>query len=138
MKNLILTCIILLVFSSLSFAQSSFAPSNRTSAGPIAYYATATHNFGKIPQGVPVSTTFEIENKGKSPLIISDVKVSCGCTTPFYTTEPILPGKKGKIKAQFNAAAAGTFNKSITVTTNSAAGNKVKKLYIKGTVTPKN
>ncbi len=76
------------------------------------------HDFGNIPQGTPVTTEFEVINTGKAPLIISNVNVTCGCTTPFFTKDPIMPGKKGLIKATFNAAAAGAFTKGITVVTN--------------------
>ncbi|MFN9882746.1 MAG: DUF1573 domain-containing protein, partial [Bacteroidota bacterium] len=63
---------------------------------------------------------------------ISTVDKSCGCTTPKWTTEPILPGKKGTVSATFNAASPGGFNKTITVHSNAQGGDKV--LYIKGTV----
>ncbi len=96
--------------------------------------SNTTHDFGKIPQGTPASTTFEFVNNGKTDLILSNVKPSCGCTTPEYTKEPIAPGGKGTIKATYNAAGAGVFNKSITVTSN--AGDPVV-LYIKGEVQAK-
>ncbi|MDB5260962.1 MAG: hypothetical protein JWQ14_243, partial [Adhaeribacter sp.] len=60
---------------------------------------------------------------------------SCGCTTPEWTTTPVLPGKSGFIKASYNAAAMGVFNKSITITSNATNGTQV--LYIKGTVVDK-
>lgn len=91
------------------------------------------HDFGNIPQGTPVTTEFEVTNTGKAPLIISNVNVTCGCTTPFFTKDPIMPGKKGLIKATFNAAAAGTFTKGITVVTNVPEKSGVP-LTIKGTV----
>ncbi len=92
------------------------------------------HDFGSIPQGTPVTTEFEVTNTGKAPLIISNVNVTCGCTTPFFTKDPIMPGKKGLIKATFNAAAAGAFTKGITVVTNVPDKAGVP-LIIKGTVT---
>ncbi len=96
--------------------------------------SNTTHDFGKIPQGTPASTTFEFVNNGATDLILSNVKPSCGCTTPEYTKEPIPKGGKGYIKATYNAAGAGVFNKSITVTSN--AGDPVV-LYIKGDVQAK-
>ena len=91
-----------------------------------------THNFGKINQGKPVSNEFLFTNTGSTPLVISNVKGSCGCTVTSYTKEPIAPGKTGNVKATFNAAAAGSFNKSVRVTANVEGGNET--LFIKGEV----
>lgn len=95
------------------------------------------HNFGIIKEEIgSVSTQFEFTNTGKSPLIIQRVSASCGCTTPSYTKEPILPGKKGTISATYSTVRRpGTFNKSIRVYTN--VPDTVYTLTIKGNVTPK-
>ncbi|MEY2792271.1 MAG: hypothetical protein RJA76_263 [Bacteroidota bacterium] len=93
------------------------------------------HDFGKIQQGVPATYTFEFTNTGKSPVVISNVQPSCGCTTPDWTREPIMPGKVGKVTASYNAAALGAFNKTITVVNNGEVGNIV--LSIQGTVEKK-
>lgn len=128
MKKHFLFLLFLIIIPVQLFAQTS----NSKGTGAKVVWQNTKHDFGKIPQGVPVSTTFKFKNTGNSPLIISNVKTSCGCTTPFYTKDPILPGKTGVIKAQYNAANPGVFNKSITVTTNSGSGTTV--LYIKGEV----
>lgn len=94
-----------------------------------------THDFGKVAQGVPASYEFKFKNTGNQPVVISNVQASCGCTTPEWTNTPVLPGKSGFIKASYNAAAMGTFNKSITVTSNGTNATQV--LYIKGTVVDK-
>lgn len=91
-----------------------------------------TYDFGKIPKGTPVTHDFNFTNNGKEPIVISNVQASCGCTTPSWPKEPILPGKTATIKVQYNAANPGGFNKSITITSNSKTPTKV--LYIKGTV----
>ncbi|MGD1842581.1 MAG: DUF1573 domain-containing protein [Thermonemataceae bacterium] len=96
-------------------------------------FEKAKHDFGTIPQGTPVTTEFSFKNTGKTPVVISEVKTSCGCTTPFYTKDPVPPGQSGVIKASYNAAKSGDFNKSITVKTN--AGDTV--LFIKGSVVAK-
>lgn len=90
-----------------------------------------THEFGKIPQGKPVTAVFEFTNTGSSPLIITNAKGSCGCTVPQYTKDPIAPGATGTIKAVFNAASVGAFTKTVTVTANT---DKPAVLYIKGEV----
>ena len=89
-------------------------------------------DLGQIPQGKPVAIDFEFENTGKSAVIITNVKASCGCTATDYTKEPIAPGKKAYVKATYNAAAKGAFTKTVTVTTNAEEAPKV--LSFKGTV----
>jgi len=95
-------------------------------------WAEATHDFGKIKQGVPVTFEFKFTNKGKAPLVIVNAQPSCGCTTPSWTREPVPPGSEGYVKATFNAIAVGPFDKSVTVTANIEGG--VVMLHIKGEV----
>jgi len=95
------------------------------------------HDFGKIKEeGGKVSYKFEFTNTGGSPLIISDVKASCGCTSPKWTRKPVMPGKTGFVSATFDPAhRPGNFNKSIVVRTNGV--NSITILRIKGEVLPK-
>ncbi|MCS6822234.1 MAG: DUF1573 domain-containing protein [Microscillaceae bacterium] len=129
---------IILFTLSLVKAQSNL----KTASGPMAKWGISknnkvidgdTHDFGNIPAGTPVSVDFVVTNTGTAPLILSSVQASCGCTTPEWTKEPIPPGKSGKIKATYNAAAVGPFNKGITVISNSV-DQPTKVLYIKGEV----
>ncbi|GAB3812996.1 hypothetical protein GCM10028895_04580 [Pontibacter rugosus] len=95
-----------------------------------------THDFGTIAEGTQASYVFRVKNVGTQPVIISDVQPSCGCTTPTWTKEPLMPGKIGMIKAEYNSTGRpGAFNKSIVVTSNAATPSKL--LYIKGEVGPK-
>jgi hypothetical protein len=90
-----------------------------------------THDFGTIPEGPAAEFEFSFKNTGKEPIIIQRVQPSCGCTTPTYTKDPILPGKTGVIKASYGTQGRpGPFNKNLTVLSN--AGSKV--LFIKGEV----
>lgn len=89
------------------------------------------YDFGKIPQGRPVTHIFEIVNTGKTPLLLTNVQASCGCTTPEWSREPIKPGATAQIKVGYNSAAEGYFNKSITILYNN---NQSKTLLISGTV----
>lgn len=68
------------------------------------------HDFGKIKEDTDNKTVFRVTNTGKSPLIINDVKASCGCTTPSKPTEPIAPGKSDKIEVVFHPK-VGQLNK---------------------------
>jgi len=89
-------------------------------------------NFGKIPQGKPVTHVFEISNSGKDSLKIVNVQASCGCTTPEWERDkPIAPGATAKITVGYNAAAEGPFTKPVTITYN---GAEIKQLFIKGEV----
>ena len=92
-----------------------------------------TFDFGKIPQGKPVTHDFEVVNNGQKPLIIENVEASCGCTTPEWTTQPVAPGAKTVIKVGFNASSQGLFRKSITINYN---GDGTKTLFISGDVYP--
>ena len=91
-------------------------------------YGTVTKN---TDNGVRV---FEFTNTGTEPLIITDVKSTCGCTVPTKPTEPILPGKTGKIEVKYNMN-PGPIRKTITVESNATnyEGGMVP-LKIKGTV----
>jgi hypothetical protein len=74
-----------------------------------------SHQFGKIPQGRPVTHTFEVVNTGNEPLLLENVQASCGCTTPEWGREPIAPGATAPIKVGYNAYAEGHFNKTVTI-----------------------
>ncbi|MBK8611815.1 MAG: DUF1573 domain-containing protein [Chitinophagaceae bacterium] len=90
------------------------------------------HDFGKIPQGKPVTTIFEVANMSKTPLKIANINASCGCTTPEWEKDKtIAPGEKTKITVGYNAAAEGPFTKFITVSYNET---QTKQLIIKGEV----
>ena len=92
----------------------------------------AEFNFGKIPQGKPVTHIFEITNTGKDSLKIVNVQASCGCTTPEWERDkPLAPGATAKITVGYNAASEGAFTKPVTITYN---GTEIKQLFIKGEV----
>ena len=61
--------------------------------------------------------SFEFTNTGDAPLIITNVQSTCGCTIPTKPTEPILPGKTGKIEVKYNMH-PGPIRKTITVESN--------------------
>ncbi|MDY6121578.1 MAG: DUF1573 domain-containing protein [Porphyromonas sp.] len=92
------------------------------------------HDFGTIKEANgKVHHEFTVINSGKSPLVITRVVASCGCTTPEYEQEPIAPGKTGKIKVTYNPAGRpGPFVKTIAVYSNGKDGAFT--LKIKGKV----
>lgn len=111
-------------------AQTSSIPANPNA--PEFQFVSEVYEFGSIPQGIPTEARFEFTNVGKEPLIITDVQKTCGCTKTDWSKEPIAPGQKGWIVAEYNAANEGAFNKAITVMSNSKT--PTMKLTFKGTV----
>ncbi|OCK43112.1 hypothetical protein BA195_08150 [Tenacibaculum soleae] len=95
------------------------------------------YNFGTVTEGEVVKTTFTVTNTGKTDLVITNAKASCGCTVPVWPREAIAPGKTGEIQVSFNTnGKPNRQSKSITLTTNTKKGREV--LKISGMVTPKN
>jgi len=88
-------------------------------------------DFGKIPQGRPVTHIFEFTNNGKEALKLDNVQASCGCTTPEWSKDAVEPGATANIKVGYNAAAEGPFTKTVTISYN---GNQVKTITISGSV----
>ena len=110
MKKIMLTLFVAL-FAYVGFAQN--ATNNPTA---VVKFKEMRHNFGKIKQGVPVTHDFEFTNISNSPVVIENAMASCGCTTPTWPQAPVMKSKTEKIKAGFNAAAIGPFEKTVAVT----------------------
>lgn len=104
---------------------------------PIAKFTDTSHDFGTFKEEVgKVSHTFEFTNTGNSPLILTNVQASCGCTTPKWSKKPVAPGQKGFVVVTYNAKGRpGPFTKTITVSNNSEEAKIL--LNIKGEVEPK-
>jgi hypothetical protein len=77
-----------------------------------------TIDYGKIDKNANGVKTFTFTNIGDQPLIIKDIKSSCGCTIPEKPKKPILPNEKGTIKVSYNTNIIGGFSKSITILSN--------------------
>ena len=73
------------------------------------------YDFGEIAKDKPVTAVFEFENKGDTPIMITSVKASCGCTATKYTKKPVPAGKSGTVEATYNARKAGPFRKNVRV-----------------------
>lgn len=95
------------------------------------------HDFGEIDEsGGPVEFTFAFVNKAEMPVKITNVKASCGCTTPGWTREEVMPGDSGFVKAQYNPRnRPGKFRKSLRITTTDRSSDQT--LYIMGFVKPR-
>lgn len=99
---------------------------------PVFEFVTEVIDYGKIALNADGVRTFKFKNAGKTPLVISDIKSSCGCTVPKKPTDPIMPGESGEIEVKYATNRPGGFSKSITVSSN--ADEPVKTLQIKGIV----
>ncbi|MFV8359751.1 DUF1573 domain-containing protein [Flavobacterium sp. LS1P3] len=120
----------LMSFSAISPANA--LASKISSVASSILWKSESIDVGQIPQNTPKAINYEFKNTGKTTLIITNVKGSCGCTATDYTKTPILPGKSGKVTATYNAANKGAFTKTVTVTTNVETTPKV--LTLKGIV----
>ena len=96
-------------------------------------WTETSFDFGKIKINKPVTHEFSFINGGDSPLVITSVQASCGCTVAKYSKDPISPGSSGYVTATYNAARVGVFTKTITVNANTDSGAVV--LTVKGEVT---
>lgn len=124
MKKFLFTIIALVAFSAAVSAQG------------VLKFNTEAHDFGTLNEGPIATYSFEVTNTGNAPVVISNAMASCGCTTPEWKKDPIMPGAKSVIKVGYNTAGRpGNFTKTITVTSN--AENATVVLTIKGKVNPK-
>ncbi len=105
--------------------------------GPSISFKNISYNYGDIKEEGGVQTyRFEFTNTGNEALVLTKVEPSCGCTTSDYTKNPVVPGASGYVTAAYNPMGRpGTFNKSITVTTNGEPSTVI--LRIQGNVIPK-
>lgn len=93
-------------------------------------------DFGNINEGQVIEHIFNFTNNGQSPLVISNITASCGCTSPDWTRTPVNPGEKGFVKVVFNSTAK-TGAQAPTVTIQANTNPTVTRLRMKGSVTPK-
>lgn len=130
MKKLFLLSLIAVL--SFGVAKAQNAQPENVSGAKISFNEME-HNYGTIQKGANGECEFVFTNTGNEPLILSNVKASCGCTVPTWPKEPIMPGKSSNIHVKYNTNNIGGFNKTITVTSN-AVDNPRLVLKIKGTV----
>jgi len=132
MKRISIILSVLLIASSVSFAQKN--KGKKKNADEM-LFAQESHDYGTMEYGANGSYKFNFKNTSKKPLVIANVKSSCGCTTPSWSREPIQPGKSGSITVQYNTNLPGMFNKTVQVF--SSAKNSPVRLTIKGKIMPK-
>lgn len=110
MKQFLATFTALICFATIAFTQTTQAPTIE--------FKNVEHNFNKVEYKGNATCTFEFKNTGKVPLILTSVSASCGCTTPEWPKEPIMPGKTGVIKVTYDSQRVGPINKLVYVYSN--------------------
>lgn len=90
------------------------------------------HNFGDITYGTPVEYPIKMVNISQDTLRLTNIVVSCGCTTPVYTKGVYAPGDTIAMKVGFNGHADGNFNKTLSVLFQAPAGQFVTILRFRG------
>ena len=112
-KYLLLLCVLGLTLQT--FAQDKTEQKN----GPVISWEKKSHDFGNIVQGDKAEHTFYFTNTGNEPLIITNVQVSCTCTTLKWPRDPIPPRGNGEINVSFNSTGKlGIQNKPVMLVNN--------------------
>lgn len=120
MKKLFATALLVLA-GLVSYGQGAFKFENEE------------YDFGDVKEGDVATHVFKFKNTGNAPIVITNVQASCGCTTPEWSREPIMPGETGQINVGYNSKSRpGNFFKTITISSNATEPNKIIK--IKGNV----
>ncbi len=95
-------------------------------------FENETIDFGTIAAKENGIRAFKFTNTGNAPVVISQVKSSCGCTVASKPEKPILPGETAQIEVSYDTKKIGTFSKSVTVISNAKEERMV--LKIKGEI----
>jgi hypothetical protein len=133
MKKSIYALMVMVGMSFNAFAQEDQkSEMNNDPNAPEIVFEKEVHDFGTIEYGGNGSYDFKFSNTGKSPLIISNARGSCGCTVPKWPKEPIGKGQSGSINVVYDTKRPGPFTKTITISSNAKSASKT--LTIKGVV----
>ncbi len=100
---------------------------------PVMEFAFTTVKFPDVPEGEVVEKYFPYWNSGTAPLVITDVRTSCGCTSVDLHEEPLEPGKKDSLLIRFDTKGRPGYNsKAITIVANTRPS--LHHIFLKGTV----
>lgn len=86
-----------------------------------------TYLFEKIIEGTVLKHSFKFTNTGNSPLVISAVEPTCGCTVAKdWPKKPVLPGESGQINVEFDSKdRVGAVIKTISIIANTAPSKTI-------------
>lgn len=130
MKKILLLAIGV-IFAIVSFAQDQSVTQEQKPVNPNAPVITfekIVHDYGTVPYNGDGKCEFKFTNTGKEPLILTNVRSSCGCTVPKWPREPILPGESEIIQVEYKTNRVGAINKSVTVQSNASNDNVVLRI----------
>ena len=115
---------IIIIILAFSISAYSFGQQNKSE---ITFEKTVI-DYGTVEKGANGIRDFVFTNTGDAPLIISNVKSTCGCTIPKKPEKPIMPGERDKIQVKYDTKRVGFIRKSITVTSNASNPNVILKI----------
>ncbi|MDD3877529.1 MAG: DUF1573 domain-containing protein [Bacteroidales bacterium] len=130
MKNFILILLVLQV--SLAFSQET------NERGPKIEFISEVYDYGTIVAGSGHDgiADFYFVNIGEEPLVLTNVRAGCGCTSPYWHAEPVLPGDTAKVVLKYTTLQhPHTINKTAVVQSN-AINKPTVVLRITGIVEP--
>lgn len=114
-------CLYFFLLSFTFFAQSQLK------------FTDTKKSFGFVKKGEIVTVNFEFKNTGNEPLIITDTKVECECTTVEYPKQPITPNQTGIVIIKFDTKSVyDRQDRVVEVISN--AKNSPQKIRFKGVV----
>ena len=122
------TMVLLMLQAYYGFSISPGAPEKP----PLMIFADTLYDFGEISSQKPVACNFQFINRGKLPLVISNVSSTCSCAVPAWMRKPVKKGRHGLIRVSFNPISPGRFRKTIKVYSN--ANNSPVQIIITGFV----
>lgn len=131
MKKIFVSLAFIMFFGFGLIAQNNEQSSENPNA-PVLSFDKLEHDYGTMSQNGDGNAYFVYTNEGQEPLIFSRVKSSCGCTTPKWSRKPLMPGQSDTLKVRYDTKRLGSFNKSITISSNASVSRMI--LRIKGKV----
>ena len=98
---------------------------NAPSKFPVMTFDKTVHDFGTIMDGQAQETVFSYTNTGEAPLVITEIKSTCGCTVPQdWSRAPLLPGESSQFTVKFNGKGANKTTKTVTINANTQNGSE--------------
>ncbi len=117
---------------SFLFCTALFAQEATQEKKGVFEFESSVIDYGTIAHNADGVRAFKFKNVGNAPIVITNVKGSCGCTVPTKPDGAIMPGETAEIGVKYATDRVGAFSKTVTVTSNASEPTVV--LKIKGTV----
>ena len=101
-------------------------PSWAGAGEPDIQFEVKAYDFGRLMEGEKTEYSYRFRNAGGEPLIIGDIRTSCGCTAALVSAKRVAPGEEGEIRVTFDSSGRpGKTHKTITVWSNDPDTPKV-------------